>query len=133
MKNNYTRIALLLIISITLTCSNLFAHHSAFATNKNYINQFVLSSFKTDDSNLKLEVMQDGSHIELHVSYNGTEGTNGTLRILNASTQPVSQFDIKLIKQPDFITLRLDEYAAGIYSAEVTTANGIHIAHFTIK
>ena len=131
MKNKYTRIALLLIISITLSTSALFAHRSGFA--KNNLNPSFLSSIITEDSNLKLDIKQTGSHIELHVSYNGTEGTNGTLRILNASTQPVSQFDIKLIKQPDFITLQLDEYAAGIYTAEVTTANGIHTAHFTIK
>ena len=89
-------------------------------------------SMPADDPNLQFTVIKNDWEINVHVSFNGNEGANGTLKIYNASNQLVSEFAINLVSSPGFATINLNEWSSGIYSVELTTASGVHTSHFTI-
>ena len=127
MKHIFLRIA---------TVSVLFVAFSNFCLSANKIKTPKTISFYSplaDDANLVLTYVNNEGHMDAHISFNGNEGTTGTVKIFNANNQLVNAFEINLIPSPNFSIINLNEYAAGVYSFELTTGSGVHTSHLTIQ
>lgn len=69
----------------------------------------------------------------LRVSFNGNEGTDGTLFIYDANNNVVSESNFELIKSPFYATVDLTSIAAGNYSLKLVTATGTHTGTLTLN
>jgi hypothetical protein len=93
----------------------------------------VLNVSNTDDPNLQTQIIKNGGDANLNISFNGIEGSSGSLSIYNASSELVMELQITLKPSPDFTTVNLGEFAEGTYTCNLTTTSGVHVSHFTIN
>jgi hypothetical protein len=85
------------------------------------------------DSEFVAVAIKSESAIDLHVSFNGNEGSTGTLKIFNADNQLVHVFQIELKAAPNFYNVNLNEFSDGQYTLELTTTNAVHTTQITIQ
>ena len=106
---------------LLLLSNNLFAHQVSKPNQDNLLQTPV----NTNDTLLVLNIeMQYGARV-LKVSFNGNEGTDGTLQIkLNSTVVKAASFE--LIKQPFYASVDISNLAAGTYQVILTTATGTH-------
>ncbi len=106
---------------LLLLSNNLFAHQ----VSKPNQNNLLQTPVSTNDTLLVLNIeMQYGARV-LKVSFNGNEGTDGTLQIkLNSTVVKAASFE--LIKQPFYASVDISNLAAGTYQVILTTATGTH-------
>jgi phenolic acid decarboxylase len=107
--------------------NNSFAHRISSPIQNNLLQTPV----STNDTLLVLNIeMQYGARV-LKVSFNGNEGTDGTLQIkLNNTVVKAASFE--LIKQPFYASVDISNLAAGTYQVVLTTAIGTHSSSILI-
>ena len=112
---------------LLLLSNNLFAHQ----VSKPNQNNLLQTPVSTNDTLLVLNIeMQYGARV-LKVSFNGNEGTDGTLQIkLNSTVVKAASFE--LIKQPFYASVDISNLAAGTYQVLLTTATGTHSSSILI-
>lgn len=112
---------------LLLLSNNSFAHQISDPTQNNLLQTPV----STNDTLLVLNIeMQYGARV-LKVSFNGNEGTDGTLQIkLNNTVVKAASFE--LIKQPFYASVDISNLAAGTYQVILTTATGTHSSSILI-
>jgi hypothetical protein len=112
---------------LLLLSNNLFAHQ----VSKPNQNNLLQTPVSTNDTLLVLNIeMQYGARV-LKVSFNGNEGTDGTLQIkLNSTVVKAASFE--LIKQPFYASVDISNLAAGTYQVILTTATGTHSSSILI-
>lgn len=85
----------------------------------------------TNDTLLVLNIeMHYGARV-LRVSFNGNEGTDGTLQIKQNNTV-VKTASFELIKQPFYASVDISNLAIGTYQVVLTTATGTHSSSILI-
>ena len=125
----------LIVTAIITLCISFKADAAKIKTDfhkNNFLNRSFFISMPSDDPNLQLTLVKNDWDINLHISFNGNEGTNGTIKVYNSSNQFVNQFNISLVNSPAFSSINLGEWSSGTYLVELTTASGVHTSHFTI-
>jgi len=133
MKHNYARMALLLVFFIAGTTQfSVIASQFSSSTFSQLIVSATGNNSTNDDPNFIVTLSKNGGNMDAHVSFNGTEGSRGTVKIINANNQLVNQNEITLNHAPDFSVINLTEFVPGVYTFELTTANSVHITHLTI-
>ncbi len=80
---------------------------------------------------LKIELV-DGKRL-LRVSFNGNEGSDGTLKIYDDSKKLVIESNFELIKYPYYATVDITNLAFGKYTASLITKQNIHTSVLTIN
>ena len=127
MKHVFFRSAILSFISITFFSVNALAHKSITKAK-----HLCFYAPVADDENFVVVFSHTENRAEAHVSFNGNEGTTGTVKIKNANNELVNKFEIGLVHTPNFSTIDLTEYATGVYAFELTTATAVHVSHITV-
>ena len=124
--SNFLRFNCLTLLLLLLS-NNSFAHHISSPIQNNLLQ----TSVSTNDTLLVLNIeMQYGARV-LKVSFNGNEGTDGTLQIkLNNTVVKAASFE--LIKQPFYASVDISNLAAGTYQVILTTATGTHSSSILI-
>jgi hypothetical protein len=124
--SNFLRFNCLTLLLLLLS-NNSFAHQISDPTQNNLLQTPV----STNDTLLVLNIeMQYGARV-LKVSFNGNEGTDGTLQIkLNNTVVKAASFE--LIKQPFYASVDISNLAAGTYQVILTTATGTHSSSILI-
>jgi hypothetical protein len=102
-------------------------------TNESIISDTLSQSNQKDESDLILNSVIDGSEKILQVSFNGSEGTDGTLRIFNTTKSLVKEANFELIKFPFYASVDISSLASGTYKVELTTKKGIHTSSLIVK
>ncbi len=126
-------IALIIInISITTLLYSINSGTSKFISFKR-ISTTELNVSNTDDPNLQTQIIKNNGDANLNISFNGIEGSSGSLSIYNASSELVMELQITLKQSPDFTTVNLGEFTEGTYTCNLTTTSGAHVSHFTIN
>ena len=96
---------------------------------KNLSHSFIIEN--DNDLVLKLEIIE--SKKILRVSFNGNEGTDGSLIIFNNQNKPLVQSNFELIKTPFYASVDVSTLSAGKYKVELTTPKGKHTTSLTIN
>ena len=126
----------LIAIAFLTLCINVKSNASVckmITSQSNFFLRSFNSLLVSDDPNLVLNATKDGSRVNLQVSFNGNEGTTGTLKILNGSNELLREFQINLKQSPNNESINLSEYDSGTYTCILVTSSGTHISHFTIN
>jgi hypothetical protein len=123
---NFLRFNCLTLLLLLLS-NNSFAHQISSPIQNNILQTPV----STNDTLLVLNIeMQYGARV-LKVSFNGNEGTDGTLQIkLNNTVVKAASFE--LIKQPFYASVDISNLALGTYQVVLTTATGTHSSFILI-
>lgn len=96
---------------------------------KNLSHSFIIGN--DNDLVLKLEIIE--SKKILRVSFNGNEGTDGSLIIFNDQNKPLVQSNFELIKTPFYASVDVSTLSSGKYKVELTTPKGKHTTSLTIN
>ena len=134
MKNQITKT--LIIITLITQCISVNLNAAYPKTTLNEASFSYALSYKpiiTDDPNLVLLAIKDGSEVSLQVSFDGNEGNSGSISIFSGNTELIHEMSISIAHSPGFTAVNLSEYAAGTYTCQLKTASGIHVSHFTIN
>ena len=98
------------------------------------INLIMADTFALKKGNeLILSIIPIESKKILRISFNGNEGTDGTLRIFSVSQKLVKEANFELIKCPYYASLDITEILPGTYQVELTTKKGIHACTLSVK
>lgn len=123
---NFLRFNCLTLIFLLLS-ANTFAHQTKRAVQE----ALPQTLAATNDTLLVLNIeMQYGARVLL-VSFNGNEGTDGTLQI-KQNTTVVKTASFELIKQPFYASVDISNLAVGTYQVILTTATGTHTSSILI-
>jgi len=124
--SNFLRFNCLTLLLLLLS-NNLFAHQISNPIQNNILQTPV----STNDTLLVLNIeMHYGARV-LRVSFNGNEGTDGTLQI-KQNNAVVKAASFELIKQPFYASVDISNLAAGTYQVTLTTATGTHSSSILI-
>lgn len=85
------------------------------------------------ESNLVLNVEVQNSKKVLRVSFNGSEGNEGELKIFNNSNELVAQSNFELIKSPFYASVDISSLAAGNYVVKLTTNVAVHQSSLVLQ
>jgi hypothetical protein len=85
------------------------------------------------DNELVLSIITVASKRILHISFNGDEGMDGTLRIYSVSSKLMKEANFELIRYPYYASLDITEFISGTYRAELNTKKGIHTCVLIVK
>lgn len=118
-----------LFTMLLFNVNGLSNHISSYNFQKNYSVQLP----DTKNPVLSLEIVMDNSNRILHVSFNGDEGHEGTLKIYNHSGNLVKESNFELIKSPFYASVDITGLEKGNYKVELTTSKGIHSSNIEIK
>lgn len=123
---NFLRFNCLTLLLLLLS-NNSFAHQFSGPIQ----NSTLQTPNNTNDTLLVLNIeMQYGARVLL-VSFNGNEGTDGTLQI-KQNTTVVKTASFELIKQPFYASVDISNLAVGTYQVILTTATGTHTSSILI-
>ena len=123
---NFLRFNCLTLLLLLLS-NNSFAHQVSVPIQNNMLQ----TSISTNDTLLVLNIeMQYGARVLL-VSFNGNEGTDGTLQI-KQNTTVVKTASFELIKQPFYASVDISNLTVGTYQVILTTATGTHTSSILI-
>jgi hypothetical protein len=112
---------------LLLLSNNSFAHQISGPIQNNMLQ----TPISTNDTLLVLNIeMQYGARVLL-VSFNGNEGTDGTLQI-KQNTTVVKTASFELIKQPFYASVDISNLAVGTYQVILTTTTGTHTSSILI-
>jgi hypothetical protein len=99
--------------------------------------KFVLHISNNDsingDKDLILIIVAEGSKKILRISFNGNEGTDGTLKIYNPASLLLKESNFELIKYPYYASLDIGDLQTGTYKVTLTTRKSIHTSLLNIK
>jgi hypothetical protein len=80
---------------------------------------------------LKIEIV-DSKRL-LRVSFNGSEGPEGELKLYNSTNEMVIESNFELIKSPFYATVDISSLPAGTYTAKLTTGIAIHSSSLIVQ
>jgi N-acetylneuraminic acid mutarotase len=95
----------------------------------NYLSKyFSLKKKETfvNDPLLVLKVEQVDSKKLLRISFNGNEGIEAEIKILDDKNTLISSFNLELIKSPYYATVDVTNLQSGNYSVILNTKMGLH-------
>jgi hypothetical protein len=132
MKKRILSIALIAITLLLFSTNNAFAVKMQNPKQSNLVLTKKLPVFIVDDALvLKIEIV-DAKRL-LRVSFNGSEGPEGELKLYNASNEMVIESNFELIKSPFYATVDINTLAVGTYTAKLTTGTAVHTATLIIQ
>jgi hypothetical protein len=85
------------------------------------------------DKDLVLNIFIENGHRLLRVSFNGSEGSEGDLKIFNPAHEVNAEFNFELIKYPNYATVDLTDLTPGNYLVELSTKIAVHTATLSIQ
>jgi hypothetical protein len=124
---------------LIVNVSGIFARVSSIVANSDIIVEectdavFHSTLSTNDDNELVMVVVNENYKKIIRISFNGNEGSNGTLRIYNASRDLVKKANFELIKSPFYASVDVTNLVAGTYTAELTTEKAVHSYSLIIK
>jgi hypothetical protein len=123
---------LIILISFLFLPNNLFATRTYNSKQSNLAVVKNLPFFIGYNSLvLKIEIV-DSKRL-LRVSFNGSEGTDGELKLYNTSNEMVVESNLELIKSPFYATVDISSLPAGTYTAKLTTVNNVHTSSIIVQ
>ena len=132
MKKRILSIALIAITLLLFSTNNAFAVIMHNPKQSNLAGTKKLPVFIVDDALvLKIEIV-DAKRL-LRVSFNGSEGPEGELKLYNASNEMVIESNFELIKSPFYATVDINTLAVGTYTAKLTTGSSVHTSTLIIQ
>jgi hypothetical protein len=129
-KNSMSTILFTMLVLLVCLSFNSFGG-SNFSRFSSVNNTIQLSLY--EDPALSLEIVMDNGKRILHVSFNGDEGHEGTLKIYNISGILVKESNFELIKSPFYASVDITGLEKGNYKVELTTRKGNHSSNIEIK
>lgn len=94
---------------------------------------FPPSGVNCKDPLLILKLVQVDSKKLLQISFNGNEGVDAEVKILDDRKNIAATFNLELIKTPYYATVDVTNLPPGKYSIELSTKIGLHTSTLLIK
>ena len=85
------------------------------------------------DVDLILNNITENSKRILRVSFNGNEGSEGSLKMISLSNKVLKEANFELIKYPYYASVDITDLPAATYKVELATKKGIHTSFLIVK
>ena len=85
------------------------------------------------DSNLILLIDYDNQDRLLKISFNGSEGNDGTMKILDINNNVLIESNFELIKSPYYATVNISFLSVGSYQVLLETNSQVHTATLVVQ
>ena len=110
-----------------ITQQSIYSKNNLSKLNEERCNYFLV------DSNLILLIDYDNQDRLLKISFNGNEGNDGTMKILDNNNNVLIESNFELIKSPYYATVNISVLSVGSYQVILETNSQVHTATLVVQ